>query len=185
MSQEESPAAPFDWWTRQFRESAESWARGLAAAPRAEAGMPWHALIAPAIGVWSQAVAQAPGPEALDEWKRRLDESIAAWSAALEKAMATEVFVETLGRTLDRWLAQQSGATSQTQHATDLALSALGLPSRAQVSELAQGQGEIEERLAGVEDRLAGMARRLEDLFAALAERERHPSPGAAPRGDE
>lgn len=172
MSEEQSPAAVFDWWTKQWRDTAESWARG-AGGPQSAAGIPWHPLIAPAISVWSQALAQAPGPEALEEWKRRLDESIAAWSAALEKAMATDGFAETLGKTLDRWLTQQSGARKQAEQASEFALSALGLPSRSQLSELASGQSEIEDHFAAIDQRLDGVARRLEDLFAALAERDR------------
>jgi hypothetical protein len=173
MSQEQDPAAFWRGWTKPEGP------RGAGGPSEAGPAMPWHPLVAPAVAVWSQALAQAPGPEALEEWKRRLDEGLAAWSAALEKAMATEAFAGMLGRTLDRWLAQQGGVRRHAESAAELALGALGLPSRAQVAELASAQADLEDHLAAVEQRLEGLVRRLEDLFTALAERERATGPEA------
>src|SRR5438552_12358421 len=132
----------FDLWKRQIEEGTQAWARMMAEGPGRGAPDPaafWRPLMDQGVAAWSRIMSQGPAsPELLTQWKQFLDQWIEAWSKALGQAMGTEAFAQALGKYLDQWLATQGPARKAGEQAMESILQSLGLPSRAQVTDVAR-----------------------------------------------
>ncbi len=160
----------FDLWKRQIEEGTQAWTKAMTGAGSAGAADPaafWKPLMDQGIAAWSQIMSQgAVPPDLMAQWKRFLDEWIEAWSKALGQAMGTEAFAQALGKYLDQWLVSQGPVRKAGEQSMETMLQSLGLPSRAQVTDVARQLVELEERLE-----------RLEDGIAALLGRRDHREP--------
>jgi len=155
----------FELWRRQVEQSVEAWARvmGQSPAPAPDPAAFWRPVVDQWLQAWARLFAQTPAsPDALAQWKQFLDQCIEAWSKALAQAMGTEAFAQLLGRYLDQWLAAYAPLRRTADQATELALSTLGLASRAQLTALAKQLVELEERVERVEDGIQEILRRLD-----------------------
>ncbi len=88
----------------------------------------------------------------------------------LEQAMGTEAFAQALGKQLEQWLSVQGPAKKAADQATEATLSALGVPSRAQVVGIARQLEDLDDRIEGLEDRLGEVVSRVERDVADLTE---------------
>jgi hypothetical protein len=100
----------------------------------------------------------SPIPDPAAAWRAWVEQSEQQWNAFLNHAMGTEQYGQSVGRLMETYVTMQK----QLGGAMGRYLSALNLPSRADV--LALG-----ERLAGIEDRLAAIERALADSAAPSA----------------
>jgi hypothetical protein len=101
-----------------------------------------------------------------------MDQWIETWSQAMGQAMATEGFAQALGRYLDQWLAVQAPLKKGLEQQNDLALRALGLPSRGQMVGVASQLVGLEERVEKLEDRLDELKTLLKDTLRAVVDHE-------------
>jgi hypothetical protein len=156
----------FDLWRRQIEDSTQAWARLIGAPPGPsgpDAAVFWRPLMDQGIAAWSRIMSQAPvSPELMGQWKQFLDAWIEAWSKALGQAMGTEAFAQALGQYLDQWLAGYGPTKKATEQTMETTLHSLGLPTRGQVTGVAQQIVELEERLERLEDALGALLKRLE-----------------------
>ncbi len=165
MAEERSVQDFFELWKKQMEEGIQAWAKAVGQHQPPDPSGSWRPVLDPAIAAWSKVAAQGPvHPEALAQWKQFLDQGIAAWGKTLEQAMETEAFAQALRAYLDRWLAQQAPLTQAAGRSVEAALSALDLPSRAQVAGIARRQKDLEDRIETLGDRL-------EACFSALMSR--------------
>lgn len=178
----------YETWRKSLEEGTQAWLRALGQATVPPAAPPplfdfaqlWRPMVTQAMEAWQKAVAQgAPAPDVMEQWKRVTDQSIEAWSKALAEAMSTEGFAQALGKYLDQYLATQAPLRKGLEQYNDLALRALGLPSRGQVVGVASQVVGLEERIEGLEDRLDEIRTMLRELARALTDQEGAP-PGRA-----
>ena len=168
-----------EMWRRQIDEGTQAWLRMVGQPPMAGAPAAldpqafWKPFMDQGIAAWSKVMTQGPAsPELMTQWKQFLDQWIAAWSRALEQAMGTESFAKLLGKQLEGFLAGAGPAKKAAAEQQEAGLAGLGMPSRAQVTGIAQQIVQLEEKIEGVEDRLDAVLARLEALGAG-------PRPGA------
>lgn len=174
MADEAGAQALFDLWKKQMDEAARVWAQRIGQTPAPDPAAFWQPLVDSGLAAWSKLPAHGPvAPDVLGQWKQLLDQSIAAWGKALEQAMGTEAFAQALGKYLDQWLSQQERSTKVMTQISEATLSALGLPSRSQVTAIARQQKDLEDRIDRLDDRLDALMTQVNDRFAALAKREK------------
>jgi len=122
----------------------------------------WRPFMDQGIAAWAALMARGPvSPDLMAQWKQFLDKWIASWGKALEQAMGTEAFAQALGRYLEQWTAVQ--ATAQKASA-DMA-QALGMPSRAQLSNVVRQVTDMEERIEVLTDQVGALTSRIESLI--------------------
>jgi hypothetical protein len=173
MAEDSSTQALFDLWKKQIEEGTQAWLRTVGQSQAVDPALFWRPFMDPAIAAWSKLLTQGPAsPDLLSQWKQFLDQWIAAWGKVLEQAMGTEAFAQALGRYLDQWLALQAPAKKAAAESTEAVLSALGIPSRAQMAGLTRQLVDLEDRIEGLEDRFGALMVRMDDLFKALADHE-------------
>ena len=145
MATKTGPEALLEFWKQQMGE-----------------GNIWRPFMDQGIAAWAALMARGPvSPDLMAQWKQFLDEWIASWGKALEQAMGTEAFAQALGRYLEQWTAVQ--ATAQKASA-DMA-QALGMPSRAQLSNVVRQVTDMEERIEVLTDQVGALASRIESLI--------------------
>jgi hypothetical protein len=184
MTERSSADALFDLWKQQIEAGTKAWTRawtqpgGQTQAP--DPSQFWRPFMDQGIAAWASLMAQGPvSPDLMAQWKQFLDQWISAWGSALEQAMGTEAFASALGQHLEQWLALQGPARKAAVEASEAALGAMGMPSRAEVTGIARRITELDDRLEGLEDRLGTVISRLDDLTAALVGRK--PASGRRP----
>lgn len=185
MTEQAGSQALFDLWKQQLDEATQAWQRMMAQGQAVDPSQFWRPFMDQGIAAWSKLLTQGPvTPDLQAQWKQFLDQWIAAWGKVLERAMGTEAFAQALGNYLEQWLALQGPARRATAEASEAALSALGVPSRAQVTGLARQLGDIEDRLESLEDRVGELVTLL-GAFKALAEFEKVKAPSRGGAGKE
>jgi hypothetical protein len=165
---EPAPNQLFEMWRRQVEESTQAWTRLIAQqtppAPPPDPAVFWRPILDQGLQTWAKLFAQAPAtPELLTQWKQFLDQWIEAWSKVLGQAMGTEHFAKLMGQSLDQFLLMHGPARQAVEQQTEHALTALGLPSRGQLTAVAKQIVELEERIERLEDRIDLVLRRLGD----------------------
>ncbi len=159
MAERSATEALMDMWKQQIEEGTKAWTQAMGRTQTVEPEQLWRPFMDQGIAAWAKLMAQGPvSPDLMAQWKRFLDQWIAAWGEALEHAMGTEAFAQALGRYLDQWLTVQAPATRAGAEATDATLSALGIPSRSQVSQVARQLADLEDRIERLEDTLGTRA---------------------------
>jgi hypothetical protein len=155
-----------DVWRRQVADGTRAWAQMVAGAPVPFGLDPiafWRPVMDQAVTVWTQVMSQMPvSPDLAAQWKQFLDQWIDAWSRALGHVMATDAFAQAFGQSLDLWLTAQAPVKKVGAQATETALLAFGLPSRAQVTGVARQLMDLEERVERLEDSVQAVLERLE-----------------------
>lgn len=175
MAEERSVQELFELWKKQVEDGVQAWSKALGQSQAFDPAGAWRPLVDPSMGAWSKLATQGPvTPDVLAQWKQFLDQCLAAWGKALEQAMGTEAFARALGAYVDRWLAPQGPLKQAAGQSAESALSALELPSRAQVAGIARRQKDLEDRIEALGDRL-------ESCFSALMARLETPRGAAAP----
>ena len=174
---ETTPNQLFEMWRKQVEESAQVWKRLLSPEPPAatppDPTVFWRPVLDQGLQTWAKLFAQTPAtPELLAQWKQFLDQWIAAWAKVLEQAMSTETFAQTMGKQLEGFLNTAGPVKKAAEQQVEAGLSALGLPSRSQVVDLARQIVQLEEKVDGLEDRLDAILKRLNEV-GTLAKAER------------
>ncbi|HET6345175.1 MAG TPA: hypothetical protein VFH51_09585, partial [Myxococcota bacterium] len=153
----------FDLWKRQIEEGSQAWARMLSqgstsGAPATDPTAFWRPLIEQGFQQWARVLAQGPmTPDVLTQWKQLVDQAIEAWSRSLGQVMGTDAFAQSLGKSLDQFLATSAPMKKATEQSIETGLQALNLPSRAQLTGVAKQIVQLEERVEGLEDALAAL----------------------------
>lgn len=173
MAENPSTEALFELWKKQIEEGTQAWARMMGQAQAVDPAQFWRPFMDQSFATWTRLFAQgAASPDLLAQWKQFLDQWIAAWGKVLEQAMGTEAFAQALGKHLEQWLSLQAPVKQAVEQHAEAALSALGIPSRAQVVGIARQLVDLEDRIEGVEERLGALMARMDDLFKSLADHE-------------
>ena len=170
-----------DLWRRQIEEGTQAW---LGLVKQTQAGAPgaagldpqafWKPFMDQGIAAWSKVMTQGTvSPDLMGQWKQFLDQWIAAWSKVLEQTMGTEPFAKALGKQLESFLNTAGPAKKAAEQQIEGGLASLGMPSRSQVTGLAQQIVQLEEKIEGVEDRLDTVLARLNEVAAALRKESR------------
>lgn len=166
----------FDMWRRQMEEGAQAWLRmvsqGAAPTPVDPTAF-WKPFMDQSMAAWARLMSQGGGsPELMGQWKQFLDQWIAAWARVLEQAMGTETFARMLGQQLEGALNVAGPIRKAAEQQMEAGLASLGVPSRAQVVNLARQVVQVEDKIDGLEQRLDAVLKQLAELAAALG-RER------------
>ncbi len=170
----------FDLWRRSLEEGTQAWLKAMGPMTQAPPSSPpfdfsqfWRPLLTQGMDVWQQAAAQGKvSPEFMQQWKAFMDQWIEVWSRALGQAMASEGFAQALGRYMDQFLSIQAPAKKAMEQYNDVALKALGLPSRGQVVGIAAQVVNLEERIERVEDRLDELKALITATLRAVTDHE-------------
>jgi poly(hydroxyalkanoate) synthase III subunit E len=169
----------FDLWRKSLEEGTRAWLGAVAPGAAPPTPPPfdftqfWRPILTQGMEVWQTAAAQGKvSPEFMQQWKSFMDQWIETWSRAMGQAMATEGFAQALGRYLDQWLAVQAPLKKGLDQQTDMALRALGLPSRGQVVGVASQLVSLEERVEKLEDRLGELNELLRATLRAVVDHE-------------
>lgn len=96
-----------------------------------------------------ESTASVPDPFAL--WREWVSNSEHQWNTFLNDAMSTDQFSQSMARFMDVYLNLQKGLNETMGRY----LSALNIPTRGDVTAIADRLSLIEERLGGIEARLA------------------------------
>lgn len=165
----------FDLWRRQVEEGTQAWMRMMTDTPGRTTFDPtafWKPFIDQGMSVWARVMGQSPAsPELVTQWKRFADEWVEMWSRTLSRSMSTDAFAQSLGRYLDQWLVTQGPLKRGAEQAAESMLETLGLPSRAQVANVARQIVELEERIERLEDDIRALPSRIKSGPAGAADR--------------
>jgi len=163
----------FDLWRKQVEEGAQTWLKMLGQGQPVDPQAFWRPFMDQGMAAWSKVMTQgAASPDLMAQWKQFLDQWIAAWAKVLEQAMSTETFAQAMGKQLESFLNTAGPVKKAAEQQVEVALSALGVPSRSQVVGLAWQLVQLEEKVDRLEDRLDAILKRLNELGpAAKAER--------------
>ncbi|MGQ0549938.1 MAG: poly(R)-hydroxyalkanoic acid synthase subunit PhaE [Armatimonadota bacterium] len=169
MAERSNTDVLFDAWKKQVETGTKAWTQAIGQAQTADPSQFWRPFMDGGIAAWAALMAQGPvSPDLMAQWKSFLDQWIAAWGKALEQAMGTEAFAAALGRHLEQWLALQAPVRMAAAEASEAALGAMGMPSRAEVTGIARRISDLDDRLEGLEDKLGTVIARLDTLAAVL-----------------
>lgn len=156
-------------WKKQMEDGARSWARMVGQMGQTGQSAPadplklWRPFMEQATKDWAQAVHKgAVSGDPMAQWKGFLEQWLSAWDKALSQAMQTEAFAEAIGKHLDQWLSAQAPMRKAATESMETTLSALGVPSRAQVVGITRQLMELDDRLEEIENRLAALNAHLE-----------------------
>jgi len=162
-----------DFWKKQVQEGSEAWLRMLRQGQIGDPQSFWRPFMEQGMAAWSKMAGEgAPSPDVMAQWKQFLDQWIAAWSKVFEQAMGTDAFAQMMGKQLETFLSAGGPVKKAAEQQVEAGLTALGLPSRGQVTALAAQIVQLEEKIEGLEDRLDEILKRL-GQGAADARRER------------
>jgi len=126
----------------------------------------------PSLGALPPAVSDEQATKAL---RSSIDQTIEQWSQRLEEAVNSESFAQNIGQYLDRMLNQAGVTQRYLDGATERNWRMLNLPSRQQVTRLAEQLKVVELRIEELQDKLdAALAR-------DKASQEAAPEPSAPP----
>jgi polyhydroxyalkanoate synthesis regulator phasin len=166
----------FDLWKKQVEDGTQAWLRmlgqpaGSPITPTMDPQAFWKPFLDQGIAAWSRVMTQGPvSPDLMSQWKQFLDQWIAAWSKALEQAMGTDAFAQALGKQLEGFLNAAGPVKKAADQQIEATLGSLGVPSRSQVTGIAQQIVQLEEKVEAVEDRVGLVLARLDEIRAALA----------------
>jgi len=163
----------FDMWRKQVEEGGQAWLRMLGQGQPVDPQAFWRPFMDQGMAAWSKVMTQGTAsPDLMAQWKQFLDQWIAAWAKVLEQAMSTETFAQTMGKQLEGFLNTAGPAKKAAEQQVEAGLSALGLPSRSQVVDMARQIVQLEEKVDGLEDRLDAILKRLNEV-GTLAKAER------------
>ena len=96
--------------------------------------------------------------------KTMRNDSLEAWSKAMVQFVNTSAYADATGKMLDVWLSNSEPFRKQMENVMSHALANLSMPSRDEVTRLA-------ERLTNIELRLDDMDAKLDQLLQALQTR--------------
>ncbi len=163
----------FEGWRKQVEEGGQAWLRMLGQGQPVDPQAFWRPFMDQGMAAWSKVMTQGTAsPDLMAQWKQFLDQWIAAWAKVLEQAMSTETFAQTMGKQLEGFLHTAGPVKKAAEQQVEAGLSALGLPSRSQVVDLARQIVQLEEKVDGLEDRLDAILKRLNEV-GTLAKAER------------
>ena len=159
----------FDMWRKLVEEGGQAWLRMLGQGQPVDPQAFWRPFMDQGMAAWSKVMTQGTAsPDLMAQWKRFLDQWIAAWAKVLEQAMSTETFAQTMGRQLEGFLNTVGPVKKAAEQQVEAGLSALGLPSRSQVVDLARQIVQLEEKVDGLEDRLDAILTRLNGVGTSV-----------------
>ncbi len=160
MTEQSANQKLFDLWKKQIEEGARTWARMTGQPQTIDPAQFWRPFMDQGMAAWATLLTQGPmTSDLLTQWKQFLDQWIGAWARVLEQAMGTEAFAQALGKYLDQWLSLQAPMKKLTEESTEATLSALGIPSRSQLTGIARQIMDLDDRIEGLEDRLNTLTR--------------------------
>lgn len=155
-------------WRQATEQGIKAWLEALSRPPQPDIYQYWRPFFDQGMVLLSQMMAQGATPEILQLWKQALDQGIEAWSKALEEAMATEGFAAALGKYLDQYLRAVGPVQKDLRQNTEAYLRTLGLPSRAQIAEMASQLFWVESRIEALEAKIEKVLASLTSLEAAV-----------------
>src|SRR5206468_9047402 len=152
----------FDMWRKQVEEGGQAWLRRLGQGQPVDPQAFWRPFMDQGMAAWSKVMTQGTAsPDLMAQWKQFLDQWIAAWAKVLEQAMSTETFAQTMGKQLEGFLHTAGPAKKAAEQQVEAGLSALGLPSRRQVGDMARQIVQSEVVVEGLEVCLEGGSHRI------------------------
>jgi hypothetical protein len=159
----------FELWRKQMEEGTQAWLKMIGQGPSQTVDPQafWRPFMDQSMAAWSKVMTQgSASPDLMAQWKQFLDQWIAAWAKVLEQAMSTETFAQAMGKQLEVFLQTAGPVKKAAEQQVETGLSALGLPSRSQVVNVAAQIVQLEEKVDGLEDRLDAILKRLNELGA-------------------
>jgi hypothetical protein len=164
----------FDLWKKQVEEGTQTWARMVGQTQTADPTQFWRPFMDQGMAAWATLLTQGPvTPNLLPQWKQFLDQWIGAWARVLEQAMGTEAFAQALGGYLERWLSLQVPIKKVAEESTEATLSALGIPSRSQLTGIARQIVDLDDRVERLEERLNTLMMRLDEVLKTKSDAKR------------
>ena len=159
---ESSTQQLMDLWKKQIDEGSQAWLRMVGQGQPMDPQAFWRPFMDQGMAAWAKVMTQGtPSPDLMSQWKQFLDQWIAAWSRVLEQAMGTDTFAQALGKQLEGFLNAAGPARKAADQQVEAGLSAMGLPSRSQVTGLARQLIQMEEKIDALEDKLDAALKRL------------------------
>ncbi len=156
----------FDLWKKQMEEGARTWARMTGQIQTADPTQFWRPVMDQGMAAWTTLLTQGPVTgDLLTQWKQFLDQWIGAWARVLEQTMGTEAFAQALGGYLERWLSLQAPIKKVAEESTEATLSALGMPSRSQLTGIARQIMDLDDRVERLEELLNTLMMRLDEVL--------------------
>jgi outer membrane murein-binding lipoprotein Lpp len=170
MSGTPSPDEMITQWQQLTKEGMDAWLTMLTRAPQPDISQYWMPFFSQSMTPLAQLLSQGASKDLLQLWKQFLDQGIDAWTRVLEQAMTSEGFVAAFGKSMDQYLGMLSPAQKEMKKASEAYLIALGLPSRAQIAEMASQISWVESRIEELEEKIEQV---LAGLSALQEKRER------------
>lgn len=169
MSQPQTPQEIFQLWRESMEKGVETWTQMLGAGQRPDIYQFWRPFFDQSMEAWAKLQSQGPSPETLQQWKKFLDQWIEAWSRVLAQAMGSDNFAAALGKYLDQYLSAVGPVRKQMAEVGEEYLRAMNIPSRRQVTDLAEMLIALESRIEELEAKIDALAGGVAAIQAAVA----------------
>lgn len=105
----------------------------------------------------SQRFDDAAGMDPFAAWRTMRDQTMELWSKAMIEAVNTEAFAQSIGSQLDNYLTVSAPFRQGMETAMTQVLEQLNMPSRTDVTRLAERLTNIEMRLDDLDAKLDGL----------------------------